>query len=139
MSTTPSASMVDQLPHRPPFRLVDRVLSVSGDEVIAERRITYDDPLIGEVLSGSLLVEALAQTAALLATSEVGAHTGYLVALRGVKFEGNVVAGDTVRLRARRTGVLGALHRVEADGTVGERVVVRGELTFAIARAESEA
>ena len=139
MSTTAHAAMIDQLPHRPPFRLVDRVLSVSSDEVTAERRITHDDPLIGDVLSGSLLVEGLAQTAALLATSEVGAHTGYLVALRGVKFDGDVVAGDTVRFRAKRTGALGGLHRVEAEGSVADRVVVRGELTFAIARAETEA
>lgn len=127
-----ASSLLARAPHRPPFRLVDRVIATSATEIVAERRVTHDDPLIGNVLSGSLLVEALAQTAALLATAELGAHAGYLVALRDVVFDGNVSAGDTIRLRATRIGALGALHRVEAAGSVGDRVVVRGQLTFAV-------
>jgi len=120
------------LPHRPPFRLVDRLLSATATEAHAERRITRDDPLIGDSLPAPLLVEALAQTAALMMSTTEGAHRGFLVALKDLRFEAQVHAGDTVRLSARRTASLGALHRVDAEARVGEVLVARGELTFAL-------
>ena len=136
MATEPQRSTVDLLPHRPPFRLVDRLVSCGPADAVAERRITHDDPLVEGALPGTLLVEALAQTAALMATAELGEHLGYLVGLRRVTLTGRVVPGDTLRLHARRTGTLGALHRVEAEGRVGDVVVVRGELTLTIAPKE---
>jgi len=120
------------LPHRAPFRMVDRLVSATESEAIAMRRITTGDPLVGNVMPASMLIEAMAQTAALMTGSGIGAHRGYLVALRKVVFEAPVVAGDTVQLHARRTGTFGALHRVDAEARVGERIVARGELTFSV-------
>ena len=96
------------------------------------RRVTGDDPLMGGRLPLALLVDALAQTAALMHGAELGAHRGYLVALREVLLEGAVVAGDTLELRARHIGTLGSLRRIAAEATVDGRVVARGELTLAI-------
>ncbi len=122
------------LPHRAPFRMVDRLVTATEREAIATRRITAEDPLLGAVMPASLLVEGMAQTAALMTGAGIGTHRGYLVAVRNVVFESSVVAGDTLELHARRTGTFGALHRVDAEARVGERVVARGELTFSVER-----
>jgi 3-hydroxyacyl-[acyl-carrier-protein] dehydratase len=120
------------LPHRPPFRMVDRLVSAAPGEARAERRVTANDPLVGDGLLPCLVLEGLAQTAALIAGAEVGRHDGYLVAMRNVAVEGQARVGDTVALFARRTATLGGLHRVEAEASVEGRVILRGELTFAI-------
>lgn len=120
------------LPHRPPFRLVDRLLSSSASEAVAERRVTQGDPLVNGQLPGPLVLEALAQTAALMMGTSAGPHRGFLVALKDVHFEARVRVGDTLTLRARRTATLGALHRVLGEARVDDLLIARGELTFAV-------
>ena len=122
----------DLTPHRNPFRLVDRLRSAEDGVATAERLVTADDPLIADALPATLVIEALAQTAALIAGAEVGQHRGMLVALRDVRVASAATAGDLLSLRAERTGALGALHRVTAEARVGDRLVLGGELTFAI-------
>ncbi len=120
------------IPHRAPFRLVDRLVSAGPEGAIARRAITRDDPLVGDTLPRVLLVEAMAQTAALLAGGELGAHRGYLVALRAVTFEDFARVGDIVELHARHAGRLGALRRIAAEARVDGRTIARGELTVAL-------
>ncbi|MSP63867.1 MAG: hypothetical protein EXR72_26680 [Myxococcales bacterium] len=129
-------SIADLIPHRPPWSLVDRVLSVEGEVVIAEKRVSGGDPLLGGGgLHGLLVIEALAQTAACLmgARNEGRAgHRGYLVAARGWKFPSTARAGETVTLTARKVSELGGLHGFAGVATVGERVVGEGAMTFAV-------
>jgi 3-hydroxymyristoyl/3-hydroxydecanoyl-(acyl carrier protein) dehydratase len=129
--------VLQTLPHQPPFRLVDRLRSNQGGVAIAERRVTSNDPLVGGVLPATLIVEALAQTAALIAGAEIGRHHGMLVALKNVRVDGAARVGDTLELVARRTGTLGALHRVSGEARVEGGLVLCGELTFAIEPATS--
>jgi 3-hydroxyacyl-[acyl-carrier-protein] dehydratase len=127
-------ALVDLIPHRPPWLLVDRVVARSDGEVVAEKRLSAGDPLLtsGE-LPELLLLEALAQAAACLNAGTLGAHTGLLVAAHDVVFDGRARAGEIVALRVRKVAALGTLLRVEAEARVGERVVARGQLTFAVA------
>ena len=120
------------LSHRAPFRLVDRLASRTATTATAIRQVTANDPLLGDELPATLVVEALAQTAALMNDGTVGAHRGFLVALRGVRFESSVHAGDTLSLHTERTATLGGLHRVTGRAHVGERLVASGEMTFSI-------
>lgn len=127
-------ALVDLIPHRAPWLLVDRVLSRSADAVEAEKRLSAGDPLLaGGELPELLALEALAQAAACLNAGTLGAHQGLLVAASGVVFDGRARAGDVVSLRARKVAVLGALIRVDAEARVGERAIARGQLTFAVA------
>jgi 3-hydroxyacyl-[acyl-carrier-protein] dehydratase len=126
------ARMGAGLPHRAPFLLVDRLLSSGNGEARALRRITTNDPLMGNTLPTPLVIEALAQTAALMNQDVAGEHRGFLVALRNVQVSSQVVAGDDLALHTRRTAALGGLHRVTGEAHVGDRVVLTGELTFAI-------
>jgi 3-hydroxyacyl-[acyl-carrier-protein] dehydratase len=126
-------ALVDLIPHRPPWLLVDRVVERSADGVIAEKRVAAGDPLLADGLPELLLLEALAQTAACCNAGALGRHRGLLVAASAVSFDGRAQAGDLVVLRARKTAVLGALVRFEADARVGERTIARAQMTFAIA------
>ncbi len=129
-------ALVDLIPHRAPWLLVDRVVARTDDTVEAERRVAADDPLLaaGE-LPELLVLEALAQTAACLNAGAVGRHQGLLVAAQRVAFDGRARAGDVVALRARKTATMGALVRFETEARVGARVIARGEMTFAVTAA----
>jgi 3-hydroxyacyl-[acyl-carrier-protein] dehydratase len=126
-------ALVDLIPHRPPWLLVDRVVARGEDQVEAEKLLAAGDPLLApDGLPELLVLEALAQTAACLNAGGLGRHRGLLVAATRVEFDGRAQAGERVTLVARRTAVLGALIRVVAQARVGERVIARGELTFAV-------
>ena len=125
--------LVDLIPHRPPWLLVDRVTARSEDGVEAERRVAADDPLLaGGELPELLVLEALAQTAACANAGTLGTHQGLLVAASRVEFDGRARAGDLVTLHARKIATMGALVRFATEALVGERVIARGEMTFAV-------
>lgn len=129
------ATLFAFIPHRPPFSLVDRVVRIEGETVLAEKRVTAGDPLLGDGgLGGLLLIEALAQTAACLMGSQRGGagHLGYLVAAQGWKFRASAAPGEIVLLQATRTSALGPLHRFEGQARVGDRELGGGTMTFAV-------
>lgn len=124
---------LDLIPHRAPWLLVDRVVARGADEVTAEKRLAADDPLLADGELGEVLVvEALAQAAACLNAGGLGRHRGLLVAAAGFAFDGRARAGETLTLVARRTAALGALVRFSVEARVAERVIARGQLTFAV-------
>jgi 3-hydroxyacyl-[acyl-carrier-protein] dehydratase len=126
------ATVTDLIPHRAPFLLVDRVLEADSRRLRAERRLTVGDPLLADGLPETLAVEALAQAAACLMGERRGPHRGYLVAASGFVFDGRAQAGETLTVEVERIAALGALHRFHGEARAGERVIARGELTFAV-------
>lgn len=126
--------LVDLIPHRPPWLLVDGVVARSADGVEAVKLLAADDPTLrdGE-WPEAMALEALAQAAACVNAGALGAHHGLLVAARDVVFDGRARAGDRVALHARKLAALGALVRFAVEARVGERLIARGELTFAVA------
>jgi len=128
--------VIDLLPHRPPWSLVDKIVSADGATVVAEKRVTLGDPLLGAGgLGGPLAIEALAQAAACLVglrAEGASGHRGYLVAARGWKFPSVARPGETVTLTATKVSELGALHGFEASARVGEREIASGAMTFAV-------
>jgi 3-hydroxyacyl-[acyl-carrier-protein] dehydratase len=126
-------ALVDLIPHRAPWLLVDRVVARSDVRVEAEKRLAADDPLVGpDGLPELYALEALGQTAACVNAGKMGAHRGLLVAASRVEFDGRAQAGELVTLVAERTATLGSLLRFFVEARVGERVIARGELTFAV-------
>ena len=135
----------DLAPHRPPWPVLDRIVAIDGERVVAEKRVSADDPLWppggtggvgGVALGGLVLLELAAQAAACLVGSanrgRTG-HLGYLVAARGWKFPrpGGVRPGETVRVTVARRATMGALASFRATVTVGDEEVAAGELTCA--------
>jgi len=128
------------LPHGPEFRFVDRMVSLTpGKEGVGEYRVRGDEfylrgHLPGEpILPGVLLVEAGAQVAGMVA-QEDPANPRWprmkLTALRAVKILGSARPGDTLRIEAAVTGILGSLIQTKVVAFVAESKVLSAEITL---------
>ncbi|HEY7957841.1 MAG TPA: hypothetical protein VII38_21210 [Polyangia bacterium] len=124
--------LLDLIPHRRPWLLLDRVVEVGQAHVTAEKRLSAGDPLLAGGLPELLVIEALAQAAACLRGAQAGAHRGMLVQASGFTFDGRAQAGETLTLTVTRTATLGTLHRFEGEARAGERLIARGQMTFAV-------
>jgi 3-hydroxyacyl-[acyl-carrier-protein] dehydratase len=98
-----------RLPLRYPYLMIDRILEEDEERVVALKNVTIDEPFfqghfpepLEAVMPGTLIVEAMAQTASLLASSAEAAGDGYLVGVDKARFRRKVVPGDQLRLEAR--------------------------------------
>jgi 3-hydroxyacyl-[acyl-carrier-protein] dehydratase len=126
--------VLDLLPHRYPFLLVDRVEAFEKDATIhATKNVTFNEPYFAghfpgnPVMPGVLQVEALAQAAALLAMLSrpelVEAGGGVLLmGLDKVRFRRMVVPGDVLSLHVTVTKIRGDIWKVKGQAQVaGER------------------
>lgn len=106
---TPSSVMKAEqilglLPHRYPFLLIDRVLEVSDDKVIALKNVSFNEPYFQghfpgvPIMPGVLQIEAMAQAGGILASRAVSfdptTHVMLFMAIDAVKFRKAVVPGD---------------------------------------------
>lgn len=129
------------LPHRYPFLLVDRILEMDGDRVVGLKNVTINEAHFQghfpgyPIMPGVLIVEALAQTGAVLLLSSPE-NRGKVVLFAGIdklRFRRPVVPGDTLRLEVQLLDRRSRIGRGSARALVDGQVVAEGELMFAIA------
>ncbi len=130
--------IMDQIPHRYPFLLVDRVLDVEiGKKITTKKNVTINEPFFGghfpdwPVMPGVLIVEALAQTAGILSIYTHGARKDselyFFAAINHAKFKRQVIPGDTL------------IFEVEIIKTVKGMAIYRGKaLVDGVLAAEAE-
>jgi len=133
--------VLELLPHRPPFLLVDEVEELEpGVRCVAARTLRDDDFWFAghfpgnPVMPGVLIVEALAQAATIAAASggDIAGKIGLFAGIDKVRFKRVVKPGDTLRLEAEIVAVHGPVGRAKVKATVDGQLACRGELMFAI-------
>ena len=128
------------LPHRYPFLLVDRIIGFEGEtKVIGMKSVTINEPYFQghfpghPVMPGVLQVEAMAQVASILLfkLTKKSSRVGYFMSADGVKFRKPVFPGDTLIIHAELTKARGArLAKTMCHCLVNGAVVSEGELMF---------
>lgn len=132
------------LPHRYPFLLVDRVLEMEvGQRVVAIKNVTFNEPFFQghfpgrPVMPGVLIIEAMAQAAALLAFESDPAEPGqervvYLAGIDDARFKRPVVPGDVLRLEASVERIVRNIGKFRCKATVEGTLAAEATLIAAL-------
>lgn len=133
------ARIMHAIPHRFPFLLVDRVVDVVVDEsAIGIKNVSINEHFFQghfpshPVMPGVLIIESMAQTAAVLVVETLGDEAAgklvYFMSVEGAKFRRPVVPGDQMRIHVRKDRNRGAVWRFSAEAKVDGAVAA--EATF---------
>jgi UDP-3-O-[3-hydroxymyristoyl] N-acetylglucosamine deacetylase / 3-hydroxyacyl-[acyl-carrier-protein] dehydratase len=136
--------IMDILPHRPPFLLVDRVLELSDKHVVGMKNVTMNENFFvghfpgAPVMPGVLQVEAMAQCGGILVLSTVPDPENYLtyfMKMDNVKFKQKVLPGDTLIFKAELiTPIRRGICHMQAYAYANGRLVAEAELMAQIAK-----
>ena len=141
MSLLNTQQIMEILPHRNPFLLIDTIEElVPGEKAVAKKNVTMNEPYFmghfpgNPVMPGVLIIEALAQTGAvaILCQDEWKGKTAYFAGINNAKFKQKVVPGDTLELTTEIIKVKGPIGVGKAVAKVNGKVACMAELTFAI-------
>jgi 3-hydroxyacyl-[acyl-carrier-protein] dehydratase len=137
-----------QLPHRYPFLLVDRVLEVEkGKFIKAIKNVTINEPFFGghfpnrPVMPGVLMLEAMAQAAALLAFDTAGITMDdktvyYFAGIDGARFKRPVEPGDQLVMTVELDRVRAGIYKFKGQTHVGSELVCEAELMCTMRRVD---
>jgi 3-hydroxyacyl-[acyl-carrier-protein] dehydratase len=129
------------LPHRYPMLLVDRVIELSGDSIVAEKLVSANEPFFQghfpqrPIMPGVLIIEALAQAGGIIVRHSDPEARKRGVALAGInhcRFRRPVVPGDALALHARLTRRRGNLLILEGSARVQGEIAAEAEIMAAI-------
>jgi 3-hydroxyacyl-[acyl-carrier-protein] dehydratase len=134
----------EYLPHRYPFLLIDRVESFEKDSrLVAIKNVTVNEPFFPghfphySVMPGVLIVEAMAQAAAVLSLRSLGHKNDgkwvyYFVGIDGARFKRPVVPGDTLTIEVAQGPQKRGIGKYIAKATVAGQLAAEAELLCAL-------
>ena len=136
--------IMEILPHRPPFLLIDKILELSDTHVVGLKNVSMNEPFFvghfpeAPVMPGVLQIEAMAQCGGILVLSTVPDPENYLtffMKMDKVKFKQKVLPGDTLIFKAELISPIrrGICH-MQAFGYANNKIVVEAELMAQIAK-----
>ena len=138
--------IMEILPHRQPFLLIDAIEELEpGVRAVARKCVSYNEPYFNghfpaePVMPGVLIIEALAQTGAvaILSVEENRGKTAYFAGIQSAKFKKKVVPGDVLTLQTEIIKQKGPIGIGKAIATVDGKIACVAELTFAIGSKEA--
>jgi UDP-3-0-acyl N-acetylglucosamine deacetylase/beta-hydroxyacyl-[acyl carrier protein] dehydratase FabZ len=141
--------IMELLPHRYPFLMIDKIIEISETHVVGVKNITMNEGLFqghfpnNPVFPGVLQIEALAQTGGILALHSVpdkGNWDTYFLKIDNTKFKAKVSPGDTLILKMELLEPIrrGIVH-MQGTAYVGNKMVSEAELTAQVVRRSKEA
>ena len=135
-------AIMDYLPHRYPFLLVDRVLEiVPGEKIVALKNVTMNEPFFQghfpskPIMPGVLIVEAMAQAGGILFSSQLKENHGnlfYFMGMDKVKFRKPVVPGDQIILEVQIVRQRSKAVKMAGTAKVDQKVVAEAEIMATI-------
>jgi 3-hydroxyacyl-[acyl-carrier-protein] dehydratase len=140
MSSMYIHEILEHLPHRYPFLLIDRVLEVvAGERIKALKNVSVNEPFFPghyphhPVMPGVLIVEAMAQAAAILSFKTMGGKPDdksvyYFVGIDGARFKKPVSPGDQLVLEVAISAHKRGIWKFAATATVDGQVAAEAEL-----------
>lgn len=134
----------EYLPHRHPFLLIDRVVAFEKDKrIVALKNVSVNEPFFPghfphfAVMPGVLIVEAMAQAAAVLSLRSIGHKNDgkwvyYFVGIDGARFKKPVTPGDTLTITVEAGRVSRGMAKFSATARVGDVLAAEAELLCAL-------
>jgi UDP-3-O-[3-hydroxymyristoyl] N-acetylglucosamine deacetylase/3-hydroxyacyl-[acyl-carrier-protein] dehydratase len=133
-----------RLPHRYPFLLVDKIISLDETTIVGIKNVTFNESFFQghfpeePVMPGVLMVEALAQTGGLLVLSSVDEpekYSTYFLKIDKLKFKHKVVPGDTIILKMELSDIIRrGIVTMFGQAFVGNNLVLEGEMTAQVVK-----
>ena len=140
--------IMELLPHRYPFLLVDRIVEWEpGKRIVGIKNVTINEPFFPghfpghPIMPGVLIVEAFAQTGGILAMKSMGEgrRIAYFGGIEGAKFRKPVFPGDQLRLELTVTGHKGPVWKMHGEATVDGKLCAQADVTASIMDAPVQA
>lgn len=141
MAVLDTKEIMEIIPHRQPFLLIDTIEELEpGVRAVGKKCVSFNEPYFAghfpgnPVMPGVLIIEALAQVGAvaILGQEQWKGKTAYFVGINNAKFRQRVLPGDVLMLETTIVKQKGSIGVGEAVATVNGKVVAKAELTFAI-------
>lgn len=139
ISTLNITDILNTLPHRYPFILVDRILEVTaGESITGLKNVSMNEPYfqghfpVEPVMPGVLILEGLAQVGAIMAyltmREEIGKKLVYFAGLDGVRFRQKVVPGDQLIMKVHTVKKKMRIWTLEGKAFVEDKLVAEAKL-----------
>jgi len=133
-----SETVMGLLPHRYPFLMVDRILSIEGNRVVGAKNVTINEPYFQghfpghPIMPGVLQLEAIAQVAGILMlrSAENAGKIAYFMSAEQVKWRKPVQPGDTLIIDVEMMKMRGKIGKAKGVCRVNSEVVSEAEVTF---------
>lgn len=141
MSVLTTKEIMEIIPHRQPFLLIDTIEELEpGKRAVGKKCVSYNEPYFAghfptePVMPGVLVLEALAQVGAvaILSCEEFKGKTAYFGGVKSAKFKKKIVPGDVLTLELEIIKQKGPIGVGSATAYVDGKAAVVAELTFAI-------
>lgn len=133
--------IMERLPHRYPFLMVDRVLELEiGKRAVVLKNVTINEPFFQghyphtPIMPGVMIIEAMAQAGGLAAGSSEEELVPLFAAIDKAKFRRVVKPGDQLIITINVIRARSQVVKVDARATVDDELAAEGELTFVLTK-----
>lgn len=139
--TYDAQQIMELIPHRYPFLLVDRITEcVPGEYAVGYKNLTWNEPFFqghfpnNPIMPGVLQIEAMAQCSApiLLSMEKFSGKLALFAGIENARFKGIVRPGDRLDMRIELIKLKGPIGKSHAVGSVDGKVVVESDMTVCI-------